>query len=140
MLYRLAQLNYFVITYQRRRHKKVNPTMEIEKIRSKILELANGNPDFPAQFGEMCIRDLESFPKTATDAFHNRDIRKLTHAIHQMKTIIGLFELTKLNSYLNQPPELFEASNTDKKEFLLNVRNETRRIADLFRECVGQTK
>lgn len=114
--------------------------MELEKIHSKILELANGNPDFPGQFGEMCIRDLEGFPKTAAEAFKTRDLRKLTHAIHQMKTIIGLFELTQLNSYLTNPPELFEASNDEKKEFILKVQKEAKRIAELIRQSIGPTK
>ncbi len=114
--------------------------MEIEKIRSKILELANGNPDFPGHFGEMCIRDLKGFPKTVVEALENRDLRKLTHAIHQMKTIIGLFELTQLNSYLTNPPELFEASKEDKKEFILKVQKEAKRIAEIIRQSVSPTK
>ena len=110
--------------------------MEIEKIKLKILELANGNPDFPGQFGEMCIRDLKAFPKNAAEAFKERDLRRLTHAIHQMKTIIGLFELEKLNSYLTNPPELFEASIEEKKEFILKVQKEANRIADLIRQSI----
>ena len=112
--------------------------MEVEKIRSKILELANGNPDFPGRFGEMCIRDLERFPGTIAEAFENRDLRKLTHAIHQMKTIIGLFDLTRLNSFFSNSLELFEASNKEKKEFLIQIRNEAKRAADLIQQSIGQ--
>ena len=111
--------------------------MEIEKIRSKIQELASGNPDFPAQFAEMCIRDLEAFPKKAAEALQKRDLRQLSHAIHQMKTIIGLFDLKDFNALLSTPPQLFEASKSEKKEFITKVHKESRKIIAVIKKSVS---
>ena len=110
--------------------------MELEKIRTKIEELASGNPDFPRQFGEMCIRDLTNFPRSAAEALKARDFRKLSQVNHQLKTIIGLFDLQELNRLIENPYALFESSDADKRKFLMAAKEETTRISVMIKRCI----
>lgn len=110
--------------------------MEQEKIKSKIDEISNGDTKFAIDFAEMSIKDLSAFPETAAEALKNRDLRKLTYANHQLKTIIGLFDLTALNNLIENSLELFEKDESYHREFLTNIKREIDKYVAVINECV----
>jgi len=111
--------------------------MELNIIKSKIDELARGDQEFAQKFAEMSIHDLGAFPKTAAEALSKRDLKKLSFANHQMKTLIGLFQLNALGALLENSLELFEKGDLEKKEFLANVEKEIEAAVKLIKQAVS---
>lgn len=112
--------------------------MELERIKSKIEEISNGDSDFAVRFGEMSIKDLQAFPQTASEALKNRDLRKLTQANHQMKTLIGLFGLSGLDALIQDSLILFEKDETVHKAFVAKVKKEVARYIEMIKDSIQE--